>query len=1312
MPESPNPELTDVSRRIARRIAGTYFLFAAAWIAFSDLALIELTRDLPSFAGASLVKGGIFVLVSVALLYLLIRHNVRPYAESNPEVFSRDADGRLIARTNPAIIFGVMAVLMIVLVIAMFSYESSQHREVARNDLRAILELKADQLELVLAERKAMALSYSHSRSLRSDLTRYAQHPDPKIVSDTTDRLEKLRRDLQFEAVLVFDASGQMVAGVGPAELRRPSPELATQLALAMASGMPVSHYLHREAQLPGAPIVIDYITPLSGASDHARLGAIVLRDDARRQFFRRIQEWPTPSPSAESLLVRRDGDAVLFLNDVRHAKNTAFHLRRPLSETGLPAAAAVQAKTPLLMDGVDYRGVQVVAASRQIVDTDWFLITKVDRDEVLAPVRESTVIWLSTILCMMLLAAMGATWMWWQQNLLADARERAQQLHSQALVAHFRQLADHVNDIVVLGDENGVIVDVNDRAVAAYRRPREELIGTSAATLRAPESQNTFHTDLRRIRDSGAIFESVHMRKDGLRFPVEVSARAITVDGKRFVQAVVRDLTEIRQAVHQQQESEARFLQIATVVNEVFWMTPPDGMSVTYVSPAFEQVWGWTCDELYADPQLWLRAVHAEDASAVRAAFAALLQGIPYNREFRITRRDGSLRWIYDRGNVVRDSAGQIVMATGIASDITVRKQQEARIARLTHLREALSEVNRTIVHADSEDTLFAEICATAVRHCGFALTWIGTPDHDTGEVRRRYWVGEPAALDYLNRIRLSCRDVPEGRGTTGTALREGRIVCNNDLLANSRSAPWHDAARAAGIRSSAAFPLRKSGEVVAVFTVYAGTTDYFDAETADLLEEIAGDVSFALDVFALDRERAAALDRAMRLTAIVNHSPAIFFSWRTAAGWPVELVSDNIRSLGYMPDDFLLGHILYAQIIHPDDLARVTAEVERHSAAGVVEFSQEYRIRAASGEWCWMDDHTWIVRDESGRVTHYHGQLLDITERKRGQQALRESDARFQAVLEQSIVAVIVIQHQRITYANLRARQIFGYGPDEVFDADPMTHLRPEGRARVAAILKEHSRIGVAEPYSVEALRKDGTPFILGVHKKRARFGGQPALIAVAQDITEKSRAEEQVKHYVARLERAVQSTIEVVSTIGERRDPYTHGHERRVGEIASAIAVEMGLDPICVEGVRIAGYLHDVGKISVPAEILSKPSKLSSVELELVKDHARQSYEILKTVEFPWPIADIAWQHHERLDGNGYPQGLKGDAILLEARILAVADTIEAMASHRPYRPGLGVDKALAEIERGCGTAYDPQVVDACMRLFRVNNYAMPQ
>ena len=178
------------------------------------------------------------------------------------------------------------------------------------------------------------------------------------------------------------------------------------------------------------------------------------------------------------------------------------------------------------------------------------------------------------------------------------------------------------------------------------------------------------------------------------------------------------------------------------------------------------------------------------------------------------------------------------------------------------------------------------------------------------------------------------------------------------------------------------------------------------------------------------------------------------------------------------------------------------------------------------------------------------------------------------------------------------------------------------------------------------VHRLRKDGYAVEIGVHGARATHSGRPAVIGLIQDISEKKRAEEQIQRYVEQLKIAFMSTVEVATTLSEMRDPYTAGHERRVGELAMAIGAKLGLEEHQQEGLRVAGYLHDIGKITIPAEILSKPGKLSPIEYELIKAHPQSGYDVLKDVEFPWPIAQVALQHHERMDGSGYPQGLKGE------------------------------------------------------------------
>lgn len=195
-------------------------------------------------------------------------------------------------------------------------------------------------------------------------------------------------------------------------------------------------------------------------------------------------------------------------------------------------------------------------------------------------------------------------------------------------------------------------------------------------------------------------------------------------------------------------------------------------------------------------------------------------------------------------------------------------------------------------------------------------------------------------------------------------------------------------------------------------------------------------------------------------------------------------------------------------------------------------------------------------------------------------------------------------------------------------------------------------------------------------------------------------------------ARVRAAYAQTVQALARMQQKRDPYTCVHQRRVADLAAAIAVEMGLPSDCVEGVRQGATIHDIGKIYVPAEILARPGRLLAAEMELMREHVRAGWDIVKDVQFPWPVAQMILQHHERLDGSGYPEGLRGDAIVLEARILAVADVVEAMASFRPYRPALGIAVALSEVESKRGTHFDADAVAACLRLFRERRFHLAE
>jgi HD-GYP domain-containing protein (c-di-GMP phosphodiesterase class II) len=228
--------------------------------------------------------------------------------------------------------------------------------------------------------------------------------------------------------------------------------------------------------------------------------------------------------------------------------------------------------------------------------------------------------------------------------------------------------------------------------------------------------------------------------------------------------------------------------------------------------------------------------------------------------------------------------------------------------------------------------------------------------------------------------------------------------------------------------------------------------------------------------------------------------------------------------------------------------------------------------------------------------------------------------------------------------------------------------------------------------------------------VEKRTAELVKSNKLLKI--EIENRKRMQHELQQSYETIKKAMHSTIQAISMTVEKRDPYTSGHQQRVADLTKAIAQELKLPADQIESIYMAAAIHDIGKISLPAEILVKPIQLSDIEISLIQAHAQAGYDILKGIEFPWPIADIVLQHHERMDGSGYPQGLAGNEILFEARIIGVADVVETMASHRPYRPSIGTDKALEEIARNRGILYDPLAVDACLKLFADKKFEFPK
>ncbi|MEI6153644.1 MAG: HD domain-containing phosphohydrolase [Deltaproteobacteria bacterium] len=294
---------------------------------------------------------------------------------------------------------------------------------------------------------------------------------------------------------------------------------------------------------------------------------------------------------------------------------------------------------------------------------------------------------------------------------------------------------------------------------------------------------------------------------------------------------------------------------------------------------------------------------------------------------------------------------------------------------------------------------------------------------------------------------------------------------------------------------------------------------------------------------------------------------------------------------------------------------------------------------------------------------------------------------------------------------YINTKFKEIFGYDLSEIPDGRTWfikAYPDPAYRHTVIALWVEDLKgalPGEKRPRVFTVTCRDGTEKIINFIPVQMETGVN---IMTCEDITSRKQTEEDLKQTMEKLRRSLSGTIKVISLTVETRDPYTAGHQRKVSGLARTIAQDMRLSKDTVDNIRMAGIIHDIGKISIPAEILSKPTKLTATEFSLIKVHSQTGYDILKDAGLPYPIAEIVLQHHERLDGSGYPQGLRGDQILLEARIISVADVVEAIASHRPYRPGFGTDIALEEIEKNRGILYDEKVVEACLKLFREKGF----
>ena len=779
---------------------------------------------------------------------------------------------------------------------------------------------------------------------------------------------------------------------------------------------------------------------------------------------------------------------------------------------------------------------------------------------------------------------------MWLCERGRSVARQQELLAERTAVAEHFRDIGLHANDAFLLIDAEFRILEANARAREMYGYTAAEFAAITARDLRGPDAGQRFERDYESWTADGVVYETVHRRKDGSEFPVEISGRLITVDGQDFHHATVRDITKRKATERALQESELRWrFALEAGGDGICDMDVATG-GLTYSAHTFRML-GYESDRLPERLESAWEFVHPTDRNSLRNTLTSLLSGASVSewQEARVRHADGTFRWLLFRAAVVsRAPDGSPARVIAVLTDITDRKRDEEEVRRLGSLYRMLSHASEAIVHATGSQTLFQALCEITARDGGFPFTVVMGRGDGAGELHPVAHAGNGISMYDGVRVSTSFED-SSGWGPSGSAVRDGLPCIVNDLAHDPAARHWSERAFERGLRAAAAFPVLRGGEPVASLTMFSDQVGFFDARVFSLLSKLTDDASFALDKFAAD---------------------------------------DRHRDVQQR-----LEQALHRQRLFLDTIP----------------------------------DRAWF-KDADGRL-------------------LQVNRAYAKAL-------------------GLPPEQVVGKRDEDMWPADIVAAFRENEELARNSCGPLRREISVRMPTG-EDLEADVS--ITSLMDAEGRFGGTVGLV---RDITERKRFEVERRTHAARLEQALVETIRAISMTVEKRDPYTSGHQHRVAELAVDIGREMGLEKARVDGLRLGAMIHDIGKIAVPAEILNRPGRLSPIEMELIKAHAEIGYDIVKDVEFPWPVAAMVRQHHERLDGSGYPQGLKGEEIVLEARIIAVADVVEAISAHRPYRPAMGVEKALDEIRRGRGVLYDARAVDACLSLFDSGVYSFDQ
>jgi PAS domain S-box-containing protein len=850
----------------------------------------------------------------------------------------------------------------------------------------------------------------------------------------------------------------------------------------------------------------------------------------------------------------------------------------------------------------------------------------------------------------------------------LTELRSQNAALKESESAEKYRSLVENIRDVIYELDSQDVVLYISPAIRELLGYDSAEIVGKNFIELAHKDdlsSQTEWFSELRKGIEKPYVFRVIN--KSGELKWAQTKTRPIIEDGLfKGARGILIDVTAQRRMEEALRESEEYFKAIIQNSSDIILIVDKLG-TITYASPSIERFLGYEPDEVIGKRTLDL--IVSEDKPKAIADFgrALLTKEVPIPNVFRIRHKDGTERVLEGIGNNLLDNpivAGFVMNVR----DITERKRAE----------KALQE---------SEGRLSEAQKMAQLGH------WIW--DIRTGNVEWSEEIFNIFRLDpkeftpHIDSI-LALSPWPEDHKRDKELIRRAMEAHEKGTYEQRFLRPDNSI----GYYHSTFQGKYDDGDnLISIVGTVQDITERKQAENALRESEkkyrvIAENMT---DVIAI-------VDMNMRFTFV---SPSIMrlrgFTVEEAMAQPLEQVMT--------PESLLLAYRSYEEEIQLESSG--TADPDR---VHIIEL-EEYRKDMST---VWVEVRLSFLRDEDGRPIGMLSLTRDIDARKRADEALMESEEKYRELVRYAPAGIYEVDYEtnRLISVNDIICEYTGYTRDELLTMNLFNLLTEESQQLMLARFEKLMAGEKTDPMVEYCIRTKNGNELWALFNARYIYeaGKLKGATGVIYNITERKRAEEELQRTLDNLRKAVSTTIQVMVSAVEARDPYTAGHQIRSADLARTIATEMGLPQEKIDGIRMAGSIHDIGKLSIPAEILSKPTKLTDIEFSLIKEHSRSGYEMLKDVESPWPLAEIIYQHHERMNGSGYPRNLKGDDILIEARILAVSDVVESMASHRPYRPSLGIKAALEEIEKNRGTLYDHNVTDACLRLFREKDYQL--